>query len=178
MKIIGVISSARPGSISSAAVRAVLEAEAEKGAKTLIYDLNSAELKGCRACLKCKIGKKGCVSNDVLKTYWSNLSDADAVVFGAANYMGNLQAQAWSFMNRHYCLTDNERNLIIPSGKKLVSIVAQGFSEEEHYKKLYSDFFKCFSGWGFDVAETIVLAGKVDEVRIDSAVTQALGLLD
>lgn len=169
MKVIGITCSAAAESVSAALVKKTLEGAAAAGHETVLYELGKAEAYGCRACAACKKGAPECVINDALKPYWQDLQQADAVVFGAGIYMGNVQAQGHVFMNRHYCLTGGDRALKIAAGKKFISYFSQGYKDPEFYRALCENFVKCFTGWKFAVAAPVIAAGGASEEQLRAA---------
>ena len=104
MKVIGIACSTMARSNSLRAVEAFLKGAAEAGHETELIKI-SKDLNDCIGCQGCKKGEGLCVQKDVLTRYFELLPEAGAVVMGAGNYMGYPQGEAWTFMNRHYCLT-------------------------------------------------------------------------
>ena len=140
MKIIAVYLSTRKGSVSERIVDELTAGAEEAGATVSRYKIGDGIL-GCRGCTACvKAGK--CVIRDPLEPYWDDLQDADMVIVGAANYMGTLQGQAWSFMNRHYSMADaskgrENRVIRIPAGKRIMGVFAQGNTNKDTYRDVY-----------------------------------------
>lgn len=160
MKIVAVYLSTRKGSVSEQITDALTAGAEEAGAMVRRYKVGDSIL-GCRGCGGCvKAGK--CVIRDPMEFYWDELQDADMVIVSAANYMGNLMGQAWSFMNRHYCLADSsrgmqERTIRIPAGKSILGVFAQGSPNKEGYREVYEAYLRIFSAYGMKPAEPMVV---------------------
>ena len=169
MKILGVLCSCRPGSVSGRYVKEMLRGAEQAGHETSLFKLNQ-NLHGCTGCHACKNGAEGCVQKDVLKPYFDALPDADVVILGAGIYMGYPQGEAWSFMNRHFCLHKTLRGECrIPAGKQLISVFAQGAPDNPGYRQNYEALLLPFDGWGFVRKPVIVLSGGLTDARLEEA---------
>ena len=171
MKVIGVACSCLARSNSLKAVEAFLKGAAEAGHETELIRLDR-DLRGCVGCQACKKEGAGlCVQKDVLARYFELLPEAGAVVLGAANYMGYAQGEAWTFMNRHYCL---HKGFVggackIAPGKKLYCMVAQGAPDNPEYQAHCDALLKPFDGWGFDRQPVLVASGATAQEKIQEA---------
>ena len=172
MKIIGIACSGLPRSVSLKLMQEFMRGAEDAGHTTQIIKINQ-DLLGCTGCKGCKIGDSFCVRKDVLTPYFEALPEADAVVLGFGIYMGYPQGEAWTFMNRHYCL---HKGMVggecrIQPGKKLYTIVAQGAPDNPEYRSNCDALLRPFDGWGFDRQEPIVCAGgqaeRLKEVLYD-----------
>lgn len=169
MKILGVLCSCRPGSISAQYIKEVLRGAETVGHQVELFKLNQ-DLHGCTGCHACKKGAKSCVQRDVLKPYFEALPDADVVILGAGIYMGYPQGEAWSFMNRHFCLHSAVGgDCRIPAGKRLISVFAQGAPDNPEYRQNYEALLRPFDGWGFVRDPSIVLSGKLTDAQLAEA---------
>lgn len=174
MKITAVYCSGRRGSASGKAIDAILAAAKENGAEVSEYHIGDCDLRGCRSCRGCKAEKAtACVINDVLKPYWADLFDCDLLIVGAANYMGDVQAQAYTFMNRHFGIRNGANESRLAPGKRVLGIFAQGAPNKEQYVGKYNDYINHFTAWGM-VSEPIVV---VTEPSMDEAFMQSLAEL-
>lgn len=170
MKIVAVYLSTRKGSVSEQVMDALTAGAEEAGASVSRYKVGDSIL-GCRGCGGCaKAGE--CVISDPLKPYWADLQDADMVVVSAANYMGNLMGQAWSFMNRHYSLADSSKGMQnrvirIPAGKKIMGVFAQGAPNKDAYREVYKNYLRFFTAYGMTPLEPMVVnASDLTEERL------------
>ncbi len=174
MKVIGIACSSLARSSSLKTVEAFLQGAAEAGHETELIKLGD-DLHGCTGCQGCKKGDGFCVQKDVLARYFELLPQADAVVMGAGNYMGWPQGEAWTFMNRHYCLSlgvGPDRTIKIAPGKKFFAVFAQGNPDEGFYRKSYDALCAPFEGWGFQRQPMLVVTRN----NLDEKVKEAYAL--
>lgn len=170
MKIIGVACSGLERSVSLKMIQAFLKGAAEAGCETELFVINQ-DLLGCTGCKGCKNKDSFCVRQDVLTQYFAKLPEADAVVLGFGIYMGYPQGEAWTFMNRHYCLHKGFVGgacKIVP-GKKLYCMVAQGAPDNPEYQAHCDALLKPFDGWGFDRQPVLVASGATAQEKIQEA---------
>ena len=168
MLVIGIACSCRPGSSSLKAVEEFLRGAAESGHKTELIKLNK-DFRGCIGCQGCKQGDGLCVQKDALARYFELLPRAGAVVFGAAIYMGYPQGEAWSFMNRHYCLTTADRKPKLETVKKIYPIIAQGAPDNPAYRANCEAMCKPFANYGLEVQPLLVVNRSDAEQKIAEA---------
>ncbi len=99
MKVLGISGSPRKSQTTEGLVKTVLDAT---GLETELISLHCKKINGCICCL-------GCVEDNVCKVQddyiplMNKVLKADAIVIGAANYFGRLNALAHSFLERFYC---------------------------------------------------------------------------
>ncbi len=99
MKVLGISGSPRKSETTAGLVRAILDAT---GLETELISLHGKKINGCICCL-------GCVEDNICKVQddyiplMNKVLKADAIVIGAANYFGRLNALAHSFLERFYC---------------------------------------------------------------------------
>ena len=183
MKIVAVYLSSRKGSVSTQVIDAMMDGAEEAGAEVRRFNVGNTIL-GCRGCGSCQSGKSDkCVIKDGLEDYWTEVRDADVVVIGAANYMGNVMGQAVSFFNRHYCANDSSKGMAnrvcrIPAGKKLIGVFSQGAPMKEAYLQPYQNYLGSFKAYGME-AETpiVVTAADVSEEGLAAFKAQGKALV-
>lgn len=171
MNVIGVTCSCLPKSLSQKAVKAFLQGAEEAGHNVLLVPIGN-DLGGCTGCHACKKLDSFCVQKDALRPYFDALPEAGAVVFGAGIYMDYPQGEAWSFMNRHFCLHDRVgegTRCRIEPGKKLYPIFAQGAPDNPQYRANYEALLRPFDGWGFQRMEPLVVTGQNREDAVQKA---------
>ena len=102
MKIIGIIASPRKEGNTAWIVNKILEGAKEQGAETQSWYFSDLDIKPCRGCLICHKADRdrGCVINDDMQKFYDALEHADALVLGSPIYMGQMSAQAKTFMDR------------------------------------------------------------------------------
>lgn len=173
MKVIGVLLSTRPGSGSGAMVRAFLRGAEEAGHETELISLGGNQFSGCIGCHGCKKpGVESCVLKDAMTDYLQSVPTADAVVFGAGNYMGWPQGQAWDFLHRHFCLSlgiGSKSGSRLPAGKKLYPCFSQGVPVEDMYRERYEQFVSSFRDWGFDLQDMLISSGPTAKAMEEKA---------
>ncbi len=104
MKAIGISSSGRENAYSKKIVKDILE---ESGIAYQMIPLAKLNIKGCLGCLKCA-GDNRCVQKDDFQGVVDRINEADALVFGGANYYGMLNAIGHSFWERTFSLRHRE----------------------------------------------------------------------
>lgn len=102
--ILGISASGRKNGVTGDAVKAVLEATAKP------YDyvsLAGLDIRGCQGCTGCA-GDNACVIHDDWLTIGEQMRDADAIVFGAPNYYGMINAVGHACWERTFCFRHRE----------------------------------------------------------------------
>jgi multimeric flavodoxin WrbA len=101
MRTIGISSSGRKSAYSKIIVKDILE---ESRVEYEMIHLAKLEIKGCMGCLKCA-QDNACVQKDDFQEVVNKVIQADALVFGGANYYGTLNAIGHAFWERTFALT-------------------------------------------------------------------------
>jgi multimeric flavodoxin WrbA len=99
-KVLGISSSGRKSAYSKRIVKDILE---ESGLEYEMIHLANLDIKGCMGCLKCA-GNNVCVQKDDFQGVVDKIIEADALVFGGANYYGTLNAIGHAFWERTFAL--------------------------------------------------------------------------
>ncbi|MDR4507904.1 MAG: flavodoxin family protein [Candidatus Brocadiaceae bacterium] len=115
MKVLGISGSPRSGETTEGLVRTILNAT---GLETECISLHGKKINGCICCLGC-VKDNLCKVHDDFLPIMSKVLEADALVIGAANYFGRLNAIAHSFLERFYCFRhdDDGKGGMLLSGK-------------------------------------------------------------
>ncbi len=104
MTILGISASGRTKSVTTDAVIAVLEATEEPYE---FVSLAGKQIGGCRGCVACAADNRCKVADD-----WPAIGElmlaADAIVFGAPNYYGTLNALGHACLERTFCFRHRE----------------------------------------------------------------------
>jgi len=108
MKAIGISSSGRKFAYSKIIVKDILE---ESGVEYEMIYLAKLNIKGCLGCLKCA-DDNICVQKDDFQEVINKTIQADALVFGGANYYGTLNAIGHAFWERTFSLRHRETFLL------------------------------------------------------------------
>ena len=149
MNVLAVACSCLPRSNSLKVAKAFLRGAEEAGHNTELIKLNN-NFHGCTGCSACKRGHCLCVQRDALSRYFELLPETDVLVLSAAIYMGYPQGEAWMFMNRNSCLDSGSGGAcLIPVGKRLYYIQAQGAPDNPEYRGHADEMLKPFDLWGF-----------------------------
>ena len=165
MKVIGFVASPRKTGNTAWTVNKILEGAREQGAETQVWYSGELDIKPCRGCLGCTKSYK-CVIDDDMQEIYSTLKQADVLVLGAPIYMGQMSAQAKTFIDRLFAQ-------IIPrfsprfkeenAGKKLILVFTQGNPDPDKFK-IYYDYTKnMMQLLEFEVKETVIVAGTRSE---------------
>lgn len=110
MKILGIAGSSRKAERSGVyhLVHTVLE---HTGCEYELVHLRGKQISGCIACLGC-VKDNICKVKDDLAPLRDKIVEADAYVFGGANYYTALNALAHSFLERWYQFRHQEGNIL------------------------------------------------------------------
>jgi multimeric flavodoxin WrbA len=135
MKILGISGSGRPGGITAEVIKEILEAT---GLEYEYVSLAGKKINGCIACMKC-VGDNICKQKDDWNEIGQKMLEADAIVFGAPDYYGTLNALAHACLERTYCFRHQERFLL--SGKLGVVVGVDGWDTKNN-RSAVIDFTK------------------------------------
>lgn len=113
------------------------------GAEAEYIDLYDLSYTGCRSCMACK-RKDGerckCFWKDDLSPVIDRIFDADALIIGSPNYLGNITSQVYALIERlHFCALsyDNYSNYF--QGKVNVGVILTMNAGKELYEKWYKE---------------------------------------
>ncbi len=174
MKITAVLGSSRAGSVSKKIAQAFLQAAEDAGHEVTVFDAEAMRLKGCTGCKSCRQNGTLCVIQDDMQKYYRSLETADVLLLSAPNYYGNICGPMITFMNRHYCLKDQEGRSKIKEGIRLFAVFAQGAPENyPKYKDTYNWYLNVFEKLGFQ-KEAVINAGGNSDVASLCRQAQAL----
>ncbi|MCK5248088.1 flavodoxin family protein [Candidatus Bipolaricaulota bacterium] len=123
MAILGIGASGRHDGVTRDAVRSVLEATGEPFE---YVSLAGKQIGGCRGCVACAADNRCKVSDD-----WTAIGEmmlvADAIVFGAPNYYGTLNALGHACLERTFCF--RHREVFSLAGTLGVAVAVDGRGE-------------------------------------------------
>lgn len=100
--------------------------------------LAGKRISGCQACLACAKDNV-CVVYDDWAEIRDKMFEADAVVFGAPNYYGTINAHGHAFLERTFSLRHRE---VFPLAGKLNAIVASGRVDDNPAEKFIRQIFR------------------------------------
>lgn len=163
MKITMVLGSPRIGSISSRMAMKFAEGAAENGHQVVTYNINEMDVMGCQGCGLCRKYSTDCVVEDDLAEYFVDLHDSDVLVVAAPNYYSHVAGPMITFLNRHYCLMDKEKNPKFTEPKKLFGFFAQGAPEGfERYMPNYEWYTGVFEKFNIPLEKMLICGGNSD----------------
>ena len=163
MLVVAVKGSPRKDGKTNEIIDEILRGAVESGHEVKEYNIGNMAFLGCQACYICKERGIDCVIEDGLKEYFSDLHNAAALIIGAPNYASGVCGQMVSFMNRHYCLIDKERNIHIPAGIKVIGVFAQGLPDKDKYIDMYRWYMSDFVRRKMELVDIIVVSGADEE---------------
>lgn len=162
MKIIGFVGSSRKEGNTAWVVDRILEGAKEQGAETQSWYFSDLDIKPCQGCLGCRNSDRGCVIDDDMQGLYDAVDEADTLVFGSPVYMGQMSAQAKTFVDRWFSrITPRFKEAY--AGKKLILVFTQGNPDPGTFQ-VYFDYTKLiFQLLEFDVGEVVVAADMPSE---------------
>lgn len=162
MKLVAVLGSSRPDSVSDKLAEQVMEGARSKGYETKVYHVNDMNLKGCRGCRMCRSREIDCIINDDMKKYFEDLRECEVLLVASPNYFSQVTGPMITFMNRHYCMSRSDSTSRLPAGKKLVGVFSQGAPEAfPRYETVYDWYLSLFERH-MSLAGKIVAGGDTD----------------
>lgn len=163
MKITVVLGSPRDASVSTKLAMRLIEGAEEAGHTVTIYRISEMDILGCHGCGCCRKYDTDCVIEDDMEGYFRDLRESGALVLTAPNYYSHVAGPMITFMNRHYCLSDKERNSRLQPGVKLIGLFAQGApADYEKYLPNYDWYLGTFLAKDMELAGTIIAGGDSD----------------
>lgn len=124
MKILGISGSGRIDGITSEVVKEILKAT---GLGHEYVSLAGKRINGCIACMRCA-GDNQCKQQDDWNVIGQKMLEADAIIFGAPDYYGTLNALAHACLERTYCFRHREKFLL--SGKLGIAVGVDGWNHQ------------------------------------------------
>ena len=171
MKILGICGSPRKGNTEWMLTQ-LLESAQHAGAETELILLRQKDIRLCRGCLTCEIGrgkKPGvCVIKDDMAPLLAKMLEADGIVFGTPVYFYLLSALLKNCMDRTLPIWP----LLRSKRAAGVAVAEDTVGKAIDNLKTYTDL--CGMEWMGDVA---ALATKPGEIAASEVVAEALGAL-
>lgn len=163
MKITMVLGSPRSNSISTQLAMRFADGAKEAGHDVSIYNINEMDIMGCQACGCCRKYDTDCVIDDDMEGYFKELRESGALVITSPNYYSQIAGPMITFMNRHYCLLDKDRNPRLEDRKKLFAFFAQGAPEgNEKYISNYEWYTETFTTKNMELVKLLTAGGNSD----------------
>ena len=143
-KIVAINASPRTAWNTSALVRAAAKGAEENGAEVVVFDLYKLEkFTGCISCFGCKLpanlGK--CVCRDGLAPVLDAIREADGLIMGSPNYLGDITAGLRSLYERlvFQSLTYKKEPRCYNEHKIPILFIMTSNASEEYYPKMGYD---------------------------------------
>jgi len=146
MKILAVISSARKEGSGTKLVKAVCDEAIKYGSEVeyvYLYDLN---FKSCGNCQMSETDPGFCTKKDDLVPVMKKLVEADALVWAAPVYMGNICGTSKTFLDRFCIFVEPDFSINRIPGMKAVVIITSG-APAETYKPVMEDICGTLGGF-------------------------------
>jgi len=160
MKVMGFNASPRKNGNTAWVINKILE---KSNVKTEFYNFADLNIKPCQGCSGChKDGSNGCVINDDMQKLYKELETTDTLILGTPIYMGQMTAQAKTFIDRlfahilprfspHYKEKEKKINLIL--------VFTQGNPDKNKFQ-VYIEYTKqMFQLLEFEVKEIVIVSG-------------------
>lgn len=123
MKVLGISGSPRRNHTTERLVKTILDATK---LETELISLHGMVINGCICCLGC-VEDNVCKVRDDYTPLMRKVREADAIVVGAPNYFGRVNALTHAFLERFYCFRhDKEGNGGMKLSGKLGAIASVG----------------------------------------------------
>ncbi|MHB8127219.1 MAG: flavodoxin family protein [Desulfitobacteriaceae bacterium] len=152
MKVIAINGSPRVTGNTQVLLEQVLTGAAEKGAETKQFNINQMNIKGCQACMHCRIND-GCAQKDDMQLLYDEIKAADAVVIGTPIYMFQETAQTKTFVDRLFPFLNMDFSSKI--SKKGLMVVTQGNPEINSFRKNIESLNSALGMLGIKIEDTI-----------------------
>ncbi|MDD6212670.1 MAG: NAD(P)H-dependent oxidoreductase [Clostridiales bacterium] len=163
MKVLVAAANTRPGSRAWKVAQKMMEGAKAAGHEVKLYPMDKMAVMGCQNCRVCRTENRNCILEDALSPYWTDLSECGAVIISAPNYNSQPSGTMITFMNRHYCMLDGEKQPKLDHDVKLLSVFAQGApASHEAYRANYQWYLGCFRSKRLIDAGSIVVGGDSD----------------
>lgn len=177
MKITAVLGSPRDASVSTRIAMRLIEGARNAGHKVKIYNVNEMDILGCHGCGCCRKYDTDCVIEDDMEEYFKDLRESGALILTSPNYYSQVVGPMITFMNRHYCLSDKDKNPRLEQKIKLVGIFAQGApAGYEKYLPNYDWYISTFTSKNMELAGQIIAGGDSDVSDEGEIMTKAYEL--
>ena len=177
MKITAVLGSPRDASVSTRIAMRLIEGARDAGHKVKIHKINEMDILGCHGCGCCRKYDTDCVIEDDMEEYFKDLRESEALILTSPNYYSHVAGPMITFMNRHYCLLDKDKNPRLPREIKLVCVFAQGApAGYEKYLPNYDWYISTFTAKNMELAGQIIAGGDSDVSEEGEIMTKAYAL--
>lgn len=130
MNVLLINASPRKNGNSSFIINKLKEKYSNENLKSIV--LNNLVYKGCQGCLSCRNNNTFCIVDDELKGILPEMANYDLIIIVTPNYYGFVTGQLKLFLDRWYCLKDNDKRSKFNNNTKLFFVVVQGAPNRDH----------------------------------------------
>lgn len=126
-------------------LKSAREGAASVGSETEYINLYDMNFTGCRGCLACK--RKGavrckCFWKDDLSPLLDRIFDADALIIGIPNYLGDITSQVQALIERLvFCCLSYDDYANYYKGKVNMGVILTMNATQDYYEKVYREKF-------------------------------------
>ena len=163
MKAMGFNASPRKNGNTAWVLNNILEKVHEKGIETQLWNFADLNIKPCQGCLGChKDSNCGCVISDDMQKLYLELESAETIILGTPIYMGQMTAQAKTFIDRLFAHISPRFSPYYKEKEnktKLMLVFTQGNPDPGKFRTYIEYTKQMFQLLEFDVKEVIVVAG-------------------
>ena len=173
MKIACLLGSPRESGNSSTIAKRFCSTAEGLGAEVKTFSLNKLRFRGCQGCMLCKTKLDRCALEDELTEVLETLRETDVLVLASPVYYWDVSSQTKAFIDRtfSYLVPDfitNAQKSRLPSGKKLVFVLAQANPDEASFTDIFPKFDYFFKAYGFSETHLIRACGVSDAGEVES----------
>lgn len=158
MKVLALSASPRIQGNSAFLVDQVLEGAREVGAETERVDLNLLSFRGCQGDFACKSTGR-CAQQDDMQGVYDKLDQADAVVFASPVYMGGINAQLKTAIDRLFSYLKLDMTNSVKPGMRSALVVSQNQPGADVFQSSLDNTAASLGFLGFGRAEVLVGGG-------------------
>jgi multimeric flavodoxin WrbA len=173
MKIVSLLGSPRENGNSSTIAKHFCATAQGMGVEVKTFVLNKLNYRGCQGCMLCKTKLDRCALEDELTEVLETVRETDILVLASPVYYWDVSSQTKAFIDRtfSYLVPDfitNPQKSRLPSGKKLVFILAQANPDETSFTDIFPKFDYFFKAYGFSETQLIRACGVSDAGEVET----------
>ncbi|WP_180951192.1 flavodoxin family protein [Marasmitruncus massiliensis] len=159
MRVIAFMGSPRKNGSTDKLVKQILAGATSAGAQTEEFFLNDLNIRGCQACMYCKSHIE-CSQKDNMPPLTEEIKRADRLVFAAPIYMGGINAQSKTFLDRLYAFgTAENQPGKMPTGKKAALMFSHASPDENSFCQNVEPIARFLERLGVKITDTLFAAG-------------------
>jgi len=128
MKVVAFNGSPRKRGNTYHSIQVVFGELKRRGIKTELIQLGGSDIRGCRACFKCRERKnKRCIQDDAFNAFFEKMAEAEGIIIGSPTYFSNVSTEVKALIDRAGLVAiANDRLLARKVGAAVVSVRRAG----------------------------------------------------